>query len=65
LLAAAREDPHEFVTWTLLGDLEVRLRNFVAAKPFYEHAHALDPLDSQIAALAADPASALTSSSGS
>ncbi len=28
LFAAVDEDPHQFVTWVLLGDLEVRLRNF-------------------------------------
>ena len=59
LLAAAREDPSDFVSWTLLGDLEVRLRNFTAAKSFYRRAHSLDPLDPDIAQLAANPASAL------
>jgi cytochrome c-type biogenesis protein CcmH/NrfG len=61
LLTATQEDPKDFTTWTLLGDLEVRLRNFASAKSFYEHAHALDPTDPSIAALAADPASALSS----
>jgi UDP-GlcNAc:undecaprenyl-phosphate GlcNAc-1-phosphate transferase len=65
LLSAAREDPTNFTTWTLLGDLEVRLRNFARAKTFYERAHALDPNDPSIAQLAADPASALSSSSSS
>jgi UDP-GlcNAc:undecaprenyl-phosphate GlcNAc-1-phosphate transferase len=59
LIAAAREDPADFVSWTLLGDLEVRLHNFAAARTFYERAHKLDPLDPQIAALAANPATAL------
>ena len=59
LLAAAREDPNDFVSWTLLGDLEVRLHNFASAKAFYERAHALDPLDPGLTSLAADPASAL------
>jgi O-antigen ligase len=59
LMAAAREDPSDFVSWTLLGDLEVRLRNFAAAKSFYEHAHVLDPLEPDIAGLAANPANAL------
>jgi UDP-GlcNAc:undecaprenyl-phosphate GlcNAc-1-phosphate transferase len=63
LLAAAREDPSDFVTWALLGDLEIRLRNFVEAKSFYQRAHALDPRDPGLAKLAADPASALGSSS--
>ena len=59
LLAAAREDPDDFVTWTLLGDLEVRLGDFRAARAFYSRAHALDPNDPAIASLAANPASAL------
>lgn len=59
LLVATHEDPTAFVSWTLLGDLEVRLRNFGAAKSFYQRAHVLDPLDPQIAELAANPASAL------
>jgi uncharacterized membrane protein YhaH (DUF805 family) len=63
LMAAAREDPDNFVTWTLLGDLEVRLRNFAAARTFYKRAHFLDPRDPGLAALAADPASALGQSS--
>jgi UDP-GlcNAc:undecaprenyl-phosphate GlcNAc-1-phosphate transferase len=59
LMAAAREDPSDFVSWTLLGDLEVRLRNFTGAKSFYEHAHVLDPLEPDITGLAANPANAL------
>ena len=59
LLAAVREDPNNFVTWVLLGDLEVRLRNFGAAKTFYGHAHALVPNDPTLSSLAADPARAL------
>ena len=61
LLSATREDPSNFVTWTLLGDLEVRLRNFASAKTFYGHAHELYPTDPSIADLAVDPASALSS----
>jgi UDP-GlcNAc:undecaprenyl-phosphate GlcNAc-1-phosphate transferase len=60
LLSAAREDPQDFVTWTLLGDLEVRLRDFGAAGAFYGRAHALDPNDPAIAALAAHPENALS-----
>jgi O-antigen ligase len=63
LLSAIRQDRTNFVTWTLLGDLEVRLRNFAAAKTFYGKAHALDPRDPAIASLAADPASAVSSAS--
>jgi predicted Zn-dependent protease len=60
LLSAAREDPENFVTWTLLGDLEVRLHDFGAASAFYGRAHALDPNDPTIAALAAHPENALS-----
>jgi O-antigen ligase len=59
LLTAAREDPQDFVTWALLGDLEVRLHDFEAARMFYSRAHVLDPNDPGIAALAANPVSAL------
>lgn len=65
LLSAIQEDPKNFTTWTLLGDLEVRLRNFASAKTFYEHAHELDPTDPSIAELAANPASALSSAPSS
>lgn len=58
LLAAARQDPASFVTWTLLGDLEVRLRDFRAAKTFYRRALALNPNEPALRTLAADPASA-------
>jgi O-antigen ligase len=61
LLQATAQDPTNFVTWTLLGDLEVRLRNFASAKTFYENAHVLDPNDPTIAALANDPKTALSS----
>jgi UDP-GlcNAc:undecaprenyl-phosphate GlcNAc-1-phosphate transferase len=62
LRSAAAEDPENFVTWTLLGDLEVRLHNFGAASAFYGRAHALDPHDPTIAALAAHPENALPAS---
>jgi O-antigen ligase len=58
LLAAVRQDPASFVTWTLLGDLEVRLTDFRAAKTFYGRAHALDPQDKTLRALAIDPTGA-------
>jgi hypothetical protein len=60
LLAAAQEDPSSFVTWTLLGDLEVRLRNFSTARSFYQRAHELDPLDPALATLVTNPASGLS-----
>jgi hypothetical protein len=63
LLAAIRQNPDNFVTWTLLGDLEVRAGNLSAAMRAYRHALALDPRDPAVAALAADPKSALHGSS--
>jgi len=64
LLAAARADSRDFVTWTLLGDLEVRRGNFGAARRYYSRAHSLDPNDPALAGLAADPASAQTATPG-
>jgi cytochrome c-type biogenesis protein CcmH/NrfG len=64
LLAATREDPTDFVPWTLLGDLETRLHNFAAAKTFYERAHALDPLDPEITDLAQYPVRGLGAGGG-
>lgn len=61
LLAAAHQDPQDFVTWVLLGDLEVRLRDFRSAQRFYGTAHMLDPNDPTVSELATDPASAASS----
>jgi hypothetical protein len=59
LLRAAAEEPSDFVTWTLLGDLAVRRGNLARAKAYYERASRLNPLDPTAAALAKDPAAAL------
>jgi UDP-GlcNAc:undecaprenyl-phosphate GlcNAc-1-phosphate transferase len=59
LLAAARHDPQTFVTWTLLGDLEVRRGMVAAARTYYRRAQALDPRDPALAQLVRDPAAAL------
>jgi tetratricopeptide (TPR) repeat protein len=64
LLDAAREDPGEYVTWVLLGDLEVRAGDLRAARTYYRRARALDPNDPAVASLAADPASALNRTTG-
>ncbi|MHB8658449.1 MAG: O-antigen ligase family protein [Solirubrobacteraceae bacterium] len=64
LLQAARQDPGAYVTWVLLGDLEVRLGLMSAAKTYYGRAHALDPHDPSVAVLARDPATALRGSAG-
>ncbi|HET9721147.1 MAG TPA: O-antigen ligase family protein [Solirubrobacteraceae bacterium] len=59
LLQAAREQPTSFVTWTLLGDLEVRAGDVALARRYYGEAHRLDPNDPALAALVANPDSAL------
>jgi hypothetical protein len=59
LLKAVQQDPGNFVTWTLLGDLEVRAGHLTAAKQYYGRAHQLVPNDPAVARLATDPASAL------
>jgi len=64
LLAAARADSRDYVTLTLLGDLEVRRGNFGAARGYYSRAHTLDPNDPGLASLAADPAGAQTAAPG-
>ncbi|HET9101802.1 MAG TPA: O-antigen ligase family protein [Solirubrobacteraceae bacterium] len=63
LLQAARQDPENFVTWTLLGDLEVRAGDLRAARQYYRHALSLDHNDPSLAALAADPGRALPAGS--
>ena len=42
---ALDKEPRNFVTLTLLGDLEVRDRNFAAAADYYQRASDLNPLD--------------------
>jgi tetratricopeptide (TPR) repeat protein len=46
-------EPRNFVTWALLGDISVRLSDPEAARADYAHAHALNPRDAGLAALAA------------
>jgi UDP-GlcNAc:undecaprenyl-phosphate GlcNAc-1-phosphate transferase len=58
LMQAAHQDPGNFVTWILLGDLHVRAGDLAAAKHYYARAHQLDPNDPSVAQLAADPAGA-------
>jgi Flp pilus assembly protein TadD len=59
LLEAARREPHEFVTWGLLGDLAVRRGDVAQARRDYSHAARLNPLSPTLRALASDPSSAL------
>lgn len=56
LLAAARKDPANLVTWTLLGDLEVRAGDLRAAREYYRRALDLDPREASLKSLVADPA---------
>jgi UDP-GlcNAc:undecaprenyl-phosphate GlcNAc-1-phosphate transferase len=62
LMQAVRQDPGNFVTWILLGDLHVRAGDLSAAKRYYARAHQLDPNDPSVADLAANPAGANGSS---
>jgi UDP-GlcNAc:undecaprenyl-phosphate/decaprenyl-phosphate GlcNAc-1-phosphate transferase len=59
LQAALGREPHNFVTWALLGDVAVRERDFAAATYYYRSARALNPRSLALAPLAADPRSAL------
>ena len=53
LLDAARREPRNFVTWTLLGDLAVRRDDPAAARRYYRRAAELNPLSAELARHAA------------
>ncbi|MGB9183413.1 MAG: MraY family glycosyltransferase, partial [Solirubrobacteraceae bacterium] len=55
LLAAVRQDPGSFITWSLLGDLEVRAGNAHAARSYYRRALALDPREVSLQTLVSEP----------
>jgi len=59
LRVALRREPQNFVTWTLLGDIAVREGRLDVAKANYGRAHALNPRDSTLRALAVDPRAGL------
>lgn len=59
LRAALAHEPDNFVTWTLLGDVAVRERRLGVAKRDYARAHQLNPRNSTLLKLAADPAATL------
>ena len=59
LLQAAHREPHDFVTWGLLGDLAVRRGALAEARNAYREAARLNPRDRELARFARDPASAL------
>ena len=58
LLDAARREPRNFVTWALLGDLSVRQGDLDAAQRSYRRASQLNPRDTGLATLAANPQAA-------
>ena len=55
LLDALRVEPGNFVSWALLGDLAVRHGDPALAKRYYGRAHALNPRDPGLTALARRP----------
>jgi hypothetical protein len=57
LLSAIRQEPGNWLTWALLGDLAVRRRDFRMAGVAYRRARALNPRDPEVAAAARDPRS--------
>jgi tetratricopeptide (TPR) repeat protein len=61
LLAAARREPGDFITWALLGDTAVRAGDLSAARRYYGRALRLNPLDPVLRVLAQDPGRASAS----
>ena len=59
LLEAAGREPHEFVTWGLVGDLAVRRGDMAQAKRAYRRAAELNPRSAPLRSLATDPSAAL------
>ena len=59
LLQAAANEPSDFVTWALLGDLAVRRGRLARAAVYYERGAKLNPLDGSLRELSRDPRGAL------
>jgi len=55
LRQAVAKEPDNFVTWALIGDLEVRRGRFVPAQLAYEEASRLNPGDHDLRELAGNP----------
>ena len=55
LRQSLEQEPNNFVTWTLLGDIAVRESRIGVAKRDYETAHGLNPRNLTLRALAANP----------
>ena len=61
LLDAAELEPHDHLTWALLGDLAARRGNFRLARRYYLRSLALNPAATRRAEpLAKDPRSAVS-----
>jgi UDP-GlcNAc:undecaprenyl-phosphate/decaprenyl-phosphate GlcNAc-1-phosphate transferase len=60
LFQASRREPHDFVTWGLLGDLAVRRGDFAAAHSYYRRALKLNPRDATLRVLAREPREAIS-----
>lgn len=56
LLEATRREPHDFVPWALLADLEARRGRPAAALALYRRASRLNPMDAGLAERARPPA---------
>jgi len=56
---ATRREPHDFVTWALLGDLAVRRGDLAQARRDYGRASALNPREAGLKALAKNPRAGL------
>ena len=63
LLEATRREPHDFVTWGLLGDLALRRGDLQQARQAYGRASRLNPRDRNLRLVARDPRLALELSS--
>jgi hypothetical protein len=59
LMAALRQEPSDWLTWALLGDLAVRHRDYRAAERYYRRAQSFNPRDPEIAAAVRNPRTAL------
>ncbi|MGA2319513.1 MAG: O-antigen ligase family protein [Solirubrobacteraceae bacterium] len=59
LRKALAQEPENFATWPLLGDIAVRERKLGEAKRDYVRAHLLNPRDSTLRELALNPRAAL------
>jgi UDP-GlcNAc:undecaprenyl-phosphate GlcNAc-1-phosphate transferase len=59
LRRALEQEPNNFVTWTLLGDIAVRERRIGAAKRDYNRAYKLNPRNATLRTLAANPSTGL------